>query len=433
MSDIICSFCSQTEGQVDVMIKGGKDTYICSECVENAHSVLNSSNENEIEYTDNENIDNENEDHIKKLNQKKAALKPISIFPPKEIKAKLDEYVIGQDDAKKVLSVAVYNHYKRLTQKASNDGVVIEKSNIVLVGETGTGKTYLAKNLANILNVPFCIVDATVFTEAGYVGEDVSNIISKLYQSAGYKSKEAERGIVYIDEIDKLARKGENPSTTQDVGREGVQQAILTLIEGMDVNVPPYGGRKNPEQKMVTINTKNILFICGGAFDGLSKIISRRISKLPVGFKSIESQLKEKKVSEENIIKYVTTEDLRLFGMIPELVGRLHIISYLNPLTKDMLKSILTQPKNALLKQYKKIFSMDDFELKISDDVLDLIVSKAIDLKLGARGLRNICESIFIDYMYELPSKKDSTEKTIEISESDSIKALSLNSIDHLS
>jgi ATP-dependent Clp protease ATP-binding subunit ClpX len=319
---------------------------------------------------------------------------------PKDIHAKLDEYVIGQEDAKKVLAVAVYNHFKRLTQPNSNDNVEIEKSNVIMVGRTGTGKTLLAKTIARILNVPFAIADATVLTEAGYVGEDVESILARLLQAADYNPKLAERGIIFIDEIDKIARKGDNASITRDVSGEGVQQGLLKLLEGTVIGVPPYGGRKHPEQKLVEVNTKNILFICGGAFDGIEKQISRRINKQPIGY----SANKDSKIEEDNLLQYIAPSDLRSFGLIPELIGRFPVLTHLEPLDRDALVRILTEPKNSLVKQYVKLFEMEGITLSFTDEVLDYIVDRANEFKLGARGLRSICEAIMLDAMYETPT-----------------------------
>lgn len=388
---IRCSFCNREKRETNVLI-AGITGHICDQCIVQAQNIVKEETTGKVNYA---------------LTSKLHLLKPV------EIKKHLDEYVIGQDEAKKVLSVAVYNHYKRLVHgKPDNDDVEIEKSNIILVGETGTGKTLLAKTIAKILNVPFCIADATVLTEAGYVGEDVESILSRLLQAADYDVNSAINGIVFIDEIDKIARKSDNPSITRDVSGEGVQQALLKLLEGSIVNVPPQGGRKHPEQKLVPIDTKNILFICGGAFDGIDKIIGRRLKTQVIGFRS-DSSLEV--LDKENILKYITPQDIKKFGLIPELIGRLPIVSYLNPLDRDTLRSILTDPKNSIIKQYTKLFKIDNINLKFESQALDFIVEKSLDFKLGARGLRSICEAIMLDAMFELPSKNTGKETEVVI------------------
>jgi ATP-dependent Clp protease ATP-binding subunit ClpX len=379
-----CSFCGRTREEVKILI-AGQDGHICESCVEHAQDIVSQEVGSSTEAS-----------KTGTSNYKLTIRKPI------EIKTFLDDYVIGQDDAKKILAVAVYNHYKRLNQKVDND-VEIEKSNIIMVGETGTGKTLLAKSIARMLNVPFAIVDATVFTEAGYVGEDVESMLSRLLQACNYDVAAAEKGIVFIDEIDKVARKSDNPSITRDVSGEGVQQGLLKLLEGSDVLVPPQGGRKHPEQKLVKVNTQNILFICGGAFSGLDKIIGRRVNTNSIGFNVNKDA---ERFQEENLLQYVSSPDLKTFGLIPELLGRLPVVTYLKPLDAITLRSILTEPKNSLVKQFTKLFDIEGIALKIDDDVLDFMVQKALEYKLGARGLRSICESILTDAMYELPSQK---------------------------
>lgn len=373
-----CSFCGRTKKEANMLI-AGLEGHICDHCIEQAHTIMNE----------------------ELINKKDGSFEPVKLLKPTEIKEFLDQFVIGQDMAKKIISVAVYNHYKRLMQKPDSEDIEIEKSNIILVGETGTGKTLIARTVAKMLNVPFTIVDATVLTEAGYVGEDIESLLTRLLQSADYDVKSAERGIVFIDEIDKIARKGDNPSITRDVSGEGVQQGLLKLLEGSVVNVPPQGGRKHPEQKMIPVDTKNILFICGGAFEGIEKKIASRLNTQIVGFGA--SKIREK-VDKDNMLQYISPQDLRSYGLIPEIIGRLPVLSHLDPLDRNALRAILTDPKNALIKQYVKLFKMDNIDLTFAEGVFDYIVDKAIEFKLGARGLRSICETIMLEAMFEMPS-----------------------------
>jgi ATP-dependent Clp protease ATP-binding subunit ClpX len=378
-----CSFCGRKKAETDLLI-AGMDAHICDKCIEQAHGIV--------------------EEEISEAKTSSLS-KDLTLKKPLQIKEFLDQYIIGQNETKRAMAVAVYNHYKRLLQdKNTDDDVEIEKSNIVLVGETGTGKTLVAKTIAKMLNVPFSIVDATVLTQAGYVGEDVESILSRLLQVADYDVEKAERGIVFIDEIDKIARKGDNPSITRDVSGEGVQQALLKLLEGSVVNVAPKGGRKHPEQKFIEVNTKDILFIAGGAFSGIDKIISKRLNRQAVGF---GASLEEDKLDEDNLLQYITPLDLKSFGLIPEIIGRLPVLSYMNPLDAKTLRAILTEPKNSIIKQYAKLFVMDDVNFTIDEEALNYIVEKAVEYKLGARGLRSLCEAIFTDAMFDLPSSDE--------------------------
>jgi ATP-dependent Clp protease ATP-binding subunit ClpX len=389
-SETNCSFCGRPNSAVNILL-AGINAHICDACIEQAHYMIN-----------------EDQHNPKNRNKGKAKHKAGKLYTPKQMKDHLDQYVVGQEDSKKVLCVAVYNHYKRIYQapNTTKDEVEIEKSNIIMVGPTGTGKTLLARTIAKLLDVPFTIVDATVFTQAGYVGEDVESMLTRLLQACDYDVASAEQGIVFIDEVDKIARKGDNPSITRDVSGEGVQQSLLKMLEGTDVLVPPQGGRKHPEQKMISVNTKNILFICGGAFDGVDKKIAKRINTSGIGY----GQSGQERIEKEDLYQYVTHQDLQSFGIIPELLGRLPVLTYLRPLDRETLYRILTEPKNALVRQYEKLFQIEEISLKFEPEVLDFIVDKAMEHKLGARGLRSICEMIMTDAMFDLPSEKNVKE-----------------------